>query len=558
MADATKTYTVRVVGDAASVKRSFRDAETAADKFAKKMNRVGKTLSSFGDKMSRNVTLPIVAGLGLATKAAVDEEKEMALLSKALTNNAAATDAQVASIEKWITAQQNATGIADGELRPALAALVAVTKDTGKAQDLLTIAMDLAAAKGKDVTTMAEAIAKAQNGNIGILSRYGIATRDATGKMMTFDEVMQNAVKTFGGSAAVAAQTTAGKLNILKARFADVSESIGNAVIPIFEKLIPVVEKIAKWFEGLSEGQLDFIVKAGLVVAAVGPLLSIFGRLIKTVGALTKAYQWLATTQTTMTGTGFFQAGKWSELSKSSSRFATVLGRIGKTAGALGLVASAGYGIFEAFRRIDQEAGFQQFGQFFKDFGLSGEREFKRTVENYARMAQRIEGNPIDLKVKTDEANRKLNATLATWERIKKRAGGPIKFTADDSALLATLMRIQLALAATSRQARRTAQEIANAIAAAGGHTGFEHGNVPLASGADFIASRPTPILVGEAGPERVTVNPLSGPNAGKFGGAGGGIGPVTIPIYLDGREIAAYTVNLMSRQARRLARGMA
>ena len=64
------------------------------------------------------------------------------------------------------------------------------------------------------------AIAKAYAGNIGALGRLGIATKDAEGKTMTFEQVMARAVATFGGSAATAATTTAGKMAVLKARFA--------------------------------------------------------------------------------------------------------------------------------------------------------------------------------------------------------------------------------------------------------------------------------------------------------------------------------------------------
>ncbi|MGD0708275.1 MAG: hypothetical protein ABSA51_07465, partial [Anaerolineaceae bacterium] len=66
------------------------------------------------------------------------------------------------------------------------------------------------------------------------------------------------------------------------------------------------------------------------------------------------------------------------------------------------------------------------------------------------------------------------------------------------------------------------------------GSTGINtSGNKPLlpqASGGDYIVSKPTVFLAGEAGPERATFTPLSN---GGAGGAGGG--PVTIYLNVNG-----------------------
>jgi hypothetical protein len=45
----------------------------------------------------------------------------------------------------------------------------------------------------------------------------------------------------------------------------------------------------------------------------------------------------------------------------------------------------------------------------------------------------------------------------------------------------------------------------------------------PMAEGGDFVADRPRLLLVGEAGAERVRVDPLTGPSAPAGGGGGGG-----------------------------------
>ena len=280
----------RSLGNLGSSAKGF-SGSMGADmiKFGTSLERLGGKVSKFGDRMSTRFTLPVVAAFGFATKAAIDEEQEMALLANALRKNTGATDDQVAAVERWITKTQNWSGVADGELRPAMAALLAVTKDTGKAQELMGQALDIAAAKGKDPVIIAEALAKAYNGNIGILSRYGVATKNAAGETLTFDEIMANAAATFGGSAAVAAEKTAGKLAILKAKLQDTAESVGTGLIPLVEQAGAVIGGLADAFNGLSPGMQGFIVKALLAGAAIGPVLSVGGRLMKTAGTLSKA-----------------------------------------------------------------------------------------------------------------------------------------------------------------------------------------------------------------------------------------------------------------------------
>ena len=243
-------------------------------------SKVGRAMKTAGKSMTMFATLPIVGAMALATKAAIAEEKEMALLAKAMRTNADATKGQITATESWITAQQNATGIADGEMRPALAALLAVTKDTSKAQGLLGIAMDISAAKGKPLGAVAAALAKAQLGNVAALGRLGIATKDAEGKTLSFKQAMKGAIATYGGAAQTAAGTTAGKMAILKAKLADLSESIGKQLIPIVTQIVDFIGRWADKFNALSPGAQRIIIVVAGVAAAIGPLLIILGHIV--------------------------------------------------------------------------------------------------------------------------------------------------------------------------------------------------------------------------------------------------------------------------------------
>jgi len=63
----------------------------------------------------------------------------------------------------------------------------------------------------------------------------------------SLDEVMNVLGGTFGGSAATAANTAAGKFKILKNSLDETTESIGAALLPIVEKVLPILQKFADW-----------------------------------------------------------------------------------------------------------------------------------------------------------------------------------------------------------------------------------------------------------------------------------------------------------------------
>lgn len=250
-----------------------------ADKYRKSLDDAGKATTSFGEKvagagkkMTAFVSVPVVGFLGAATKAAVDDAAAQEKLAKTLQNTTGATTKQVAGVEKQLEAMMKVSTFTDDDLRPAMARLVTSTKDADEATKLLSTAMDIAAATGKPLQTVSEALAKAHDGQTGALSKLGIQVKDVEGKTLSFEEIMRNANETFGGQAASAAETTAGKMQILKRDLGETAEKVGA-------ELLPAVEKMASFFTGTLLPALDGISgnNGALVllgVAAAGPVLS--------------------------------------------------------------------------------------------------------------------------------------------------------------------------------------------------------------------------------------------------------------------------------------------
>lgn len=257
--------------------------------FQSKLDGISSKLTGFGKKMSTHVTLPVVGGFLLMGKAAADEQRNMEILDRALRQGAGATRTQVDSVERWITKTQNATGVMDDELRPALAKLVTSTGDVKGSQRDLNIALDIAARRGKSVSSVVDAMVKAHNGNVGALGRLGLATKDASGNTLTLDQILQNASRTMGGSAAAAANTTAGRFAIFKAKMHDVVEEIGARLLPIGERLIGWIGRLVSAFTSLPSWVQNIILIGAAIAAVIGPIAGIVGTVISVVGSIAGA-----------------------------------------------------------------------------------------------------------------------------------------------------------------------------------------------------------------------------------------------------------------------------
>jgi ElaB/YqjD/DUF883 family membrane-anchored ribosome-binding protein len=214
-----------------------------------------------------------IAGLGAAlfdaTKGAMEDAAAQKELARQLEISTGATNAQVASVEDWISAQGSALGVADDELRPALAALSRVTYDLEESQKAASLAMDIAAATGKPLETVTNALAKAYGGNTAALAKLDPSLRDMIKGGASLDDVFAALGGTFGGAAQEAANTAEGGFKRLSLSLSETKESIGAALLPIVEKALPVLQKFAEWAQNNPNVFLGIAAAIGAVAVAI-------------------------------------------------------------------------------------------------------------------------------------------------------------------------------------------------------------------------------------------------------------------------------------------------
>jgi len=223
----------------------------------------------------RKMALPAVAALGAigaaafaATKAASADAAAQAQLAQTLRTAAGATATQVAATEKWITAQGTALGVADDELRPAIAQLATATGDVAKAQKLASVAMDISAGSGKSLKQVTAALAKAQStGSVTALAKYGVATKDAAGDTKSLSQVTTELAGKYKGAASTAANTAAGKQKRLTLQLGELQEQIGAKLLPVMTKLAAVGLRAVSWISQ-NEGKVTAFIAVLAALAA--------------------------------------------------------------------------------------------------------------------------------------------------------------------------------------------------------------------------------------------------------------------------------------------------
>ena len=265
------------------------------DDLRKGLNTADKDVSSFGDKITKfgKVAGAAFVAAGVAAtayagklaidgvKAAIEDEAAQLRLATTLKNVTGATQDQIKATEDYILQSTLATGVTDEQLRPSLDRLVRSTSDVKKAQELQTLALDIAAGTGKDLAAVTEALAKTYDGNFGALKRLGVPLDESIIKSKDFDAAQKALADTFAGQSSIQAETFAGKMQRLKAAFDEGKEQVGSYILDgltplisgIVNKVIPAVQAFISSIGGEKGIKSALSTYVDFVKSVFGPVL---------------------------------------------------------------------------------------------------------------------------------------------------------------------------------------------------------------------------------------------------------------------------------------------
>lgn len=298
---------VRIHGETAGFENSIRKAEKSLVTFGKSASRIGRSLTTF-------VTLPIL-GIGAAfVKTAADAEEVNSKFNTVFKS-------QAESVRKWAEEYSAGTGRSTIENIKFLASVQDLFVPLGVARDeaaelsksVVTLATDMSSFNNLPTADVVRDIQSALVGNHETVRKYGVVLDEAT----VSQELLNMGIE--GGSkAATAGEKALARFNLilagttdaqgdairtadsftnrfiaLKSNMKDLSESFGTIMLPALQKIVSSLIKVVKFVDGLSDSQKKLIIRVAGLVAAIGPLLFVMGKLVALFAVLSGPAGWI-------------------------------------------------------------------------------------------------------------------------------------------------------------------------------------------------------------------------------------------------------------------------
>ena len=251
---------------------SFDKAGSYADVFANACNNSALDINSLSESMS--IAAPIFKAAGYGVN---DAALYMGIMAnKGIDANVAANALKTGMARLVEPSKQGSMWLkklgvevtnADGSMKDS----VTVQKDLHDAFAGLSESEQIAAASaifGKNQMSNWLALINTAPGEVDGLSA-------ALGEEGTTASMAEAMMSGFGGS-----------IEKLKSSVDVAATSLGQALAPTIQKVAEGIQKAVDWFNGLSESQQQMIAKVGLIVAALGPVLLIGGKLLIGIGQL--------------------------------------------------------------------------------------------------------------------------------------------------------------------------------------------------------------------------------------------------------------------------------
>lgn len=267
-------YATQLVANGLNVMgMSTSSAQELADKLAVTASNAYGSVSDFGEALLKagaqaslaNVSLTdTMTALGILGDNGISASEGGTALRNALKNLYTPTSEAADALKKLGVETSNS----DGSLRD----FQDVLKDLGASLDGLTEEQRINfMSKIFDTRTIAAANALIENSG----DRW--------------DE-LSSAIDNAGGAAEKMASTQLenlkGQLTILKSSVEGAGIAFGEMLLPVVKQLATGFQNLMNWINNLDEGQKNTVVTILAIVAAIGPLLLIFGKLSTAIGAV--------------------------------------------------------------------------------------------------------------------------------------------------------------------------------------------------------------------------------------------------------------------------------
>lgn len=185
----------------------------------------------------------------------------------------------VAAIMRDITAKMEKGAIKIGKTS------VAVQDADGNFRDLTDILTDVEAATD-GMGTAQQAAALSGTFTADSIKGLNMVLTEGMDNISGYEEELRGSLGTAREQASAMLDNFSGQMTLLQSALRSGAIAISDVLTPVISRLVGYVQQAVDWFNSLDEGQKKIIVIIAMVVAAIGPLLTILGSIASGIGSI--------------------------------------------------------------------------------------------------------------------------------------------------------------------------------------------------------------------------------------------------------------------------------
>jgi hypothetical protein len=289
------------------VSKELDKQRTVLGKTSKEWGEMGDKLTSVGKTMSMTLTAPIMAAGAASFKLGADFEQALGKMNVVFERNSK-------NIEKWAQNSLRDFGLARSTavtMASDFGALfkgmgISLTKTEEWSKTLTERAMDLSNFYDTTIEETTTALNAIVTGQTEPLRKFGINMTQAALQEYAFAQGIRKKVKDMTeaekvqlrynyviektniavGTTARESDSATGQMNRFKEGIKELGISFSEQILPIITPVIEWLNDMIEKFSSLSDGTKKFIVIAGGIVAAIGPVLMILGSVFSAISKI--------------------------------------------------------------------------------------------------------------------------------------------------------------------------------------------------------------------------------------------------------------------------------
>ena len=299
-----------MAGKRLSVSLTLNDKQfqSGLRKATKSIQKFGKSMQRTGESLSKNLSAPIALAGVASIKMASDFEESLNKTRVAFGESSSAIEAFAkTTLKSFGIAEGSALEMASlfGDMATAMG--LSQSEAAGMAKSLVGLAGDLASFKNIGIEQAQTALAGIFTGETESLKKLGIVITEANLKQFGYNKTMTQSEKIGIRYRAIIEQTknaqgdflrtsdgVANSSRVLGESIKQLSQQFGVLLLPLASKLISIFQDLTNKLSSLDKEQKELILTIAGITAVVGPLLLILGKLVTSIGAVGKAFMFLA------------------------------------------------------------------------------------------------------------------------------------------------------------------------------------------------------------------------------------------------------------------------